>query len=140
MDLEKDLEKLNALIYYQITPKISLGNWNFRPYWSKNDLSRSWTLVEEPLTKIDWNYLSLNNNLEEPPPKIDWKYLSLNNNFVPWKDYEADPPKSLEILLGLITKRCSIYKEELMQKVFHPSRIEKYLDEGIEMEELDNYI
>jgi hypothetical protein len=27
-----------------------------------------------------------------------------------------------------------------MQKVFHPSKILKYLDEGIEIEDLDNYI
>ena len=36
--------------------------------------------------------------------------------------------------------RCSIYKEELMIKVFHPSRIEKYLDMGISMEDIDDYL
>jgi len=37
-------------------------------------------------------------------------------------------------------KRCSIYKEELIQVALHPSRIEKYLDQGINLADLDNYI
>jgi hypothetical protein len=128
-----DLKKLNALIYYQIQIKpkineeISLKDvFNPKPYWSKNGLSRSWTLVSQ----LQENYPKFE-ELEEPLMKIDWKYLSsLNNTFL----RKEDPP-----LLELITKRCSIYKEELMQKALNPSRIQKYLDEGI-AEELDNYI
>ena len=39
-----------------------------------------------------------------------------------------------------IKERCLIYKEELIQKAFHPSRIQKYLDMGISIDELDNYL
>jgi hypothetical protein len=39
-----------------------------------------------------------------------------------------------------LKQRCSVYKEELMQTAMHPSRIMKYLDQGIDFEELDNYI
>jgi hypothetical protein len=36
--------------------------------------------------------------------------------------------------------RCNIYKEELIQKAFHPSRIQNLLDMGISIDELDNCI
>jgi len=36
--------------------------------------------------------------------------------------------------------RCLIYKEELIQKAMHPSRIQKLLDMGISIEELDDCI
>jgi hypothetical protein len=45
-----------------------------------------------------------------------------------WFDYEA------------LKERCAIYKEELTQKAFHPSRIQKLLDMGISIDKLDNYI
>ena len=35
---------------------------------------------------------------------------------------------------------CSIYKEELIQKALHPSRIQKYLIMGYEIDELDNIL
>jgi hypothetical protein len=39
-----------------------------------------------------------------------------------------------------LKERCDIYKEELIQKAFHPSRIQKYLDMGISIDELDDCI
>jgi len=39
-----------------------------------------------------------------------------------------------------LKQRCLIYSEELIQKAMHPSRIQKYLDMGISIDELDNYI
>jgi len=33
-----------------------------------------------------------------------------------------------------------IYFEELMKKAFRPSRIQHYLDMGISIDELDNYL
>jgi len=39
-----------------------------------------------------------------------------------------------------LKKRCSVYKEELIQIALHPKRIQKYLEQGIDFEELDNYI
>jgi len=39
-----------------------------------------------------------------------------------------------------LKERCSIYKEELIQIALHPSRIQKYLDIGISLEDLDNFI
>jgi hypothetical protein len=37
-------------------------------------------------------------------------------------------------------ERCAIYKEELIQVALHPSRIEKYLEQGIDLAELEDYI
>jgi hypothetical protein len=39
-----------------------------------------------------------------------------------------------------LKERCLIYKEELIQKSFHPSRIQKYLDMGISIDDLDDCI
>jgi hypothetical protein len=39
-----------------------------------------------------------------------------------------------------LKERCSIFKEELIKVALHPSRIEKYLKQGIELADLDNYI
>jgi hypothetical protein len=39
-----------------------------------------------------------------------------------------------------LKNRCNIFKEELIKKAFHPSRIQKYLDYGIDIFELDDYI
>jgi len=39
-----------------------------------------------------------------------------------------------------LKERCHIYKEELIQITMHPSRIQKYLDMGISIDELDNCI
>ena len=45
-----------------------------------------------------------------------------------------------ELDYNALEERCNIYKEELMQVALHPSRIEKYLEQGIAIEDLDNYI
>jgi hypothetical protein len=49
-------------------------------------------------------------------------------------------PSIFELDYKALMVRCSVYKEELLMKALHPSRIEKYLEMGVEMEELDNYI
>jgi hypothetical protein len=49
-------------------------------------------------------------------------------------------PSIFELDYNAIKERCSIYKWELLEMAFHPSRIEKYIEMGIEMGELSNYI
>jgi hypothetical protein len=65
--------------------------------------------------------------LEKNLDRINWNYLSLN-------------PSIFELDYKFLNDRCNIYKEELIQNALHPSRIDKYLKEGICLEELDNYI
>jgi len=65
--------------------------------------------------------------LEKNPDEIHWSWLSSN-------------PSIFEIDYEALKERCAIYKEELIQKAMHPSRIQKYLDMGISIDELDNCI
>jgi hypothetical protein len=85
-------------------------------------------LLEKNPDKIDWRSLSLNPNgihlLEANQDKINWEWLSENPSIFDL-DYEA------------LKERCLIYKEELIQKTMHPSRIQKLLDMGISIDELD---
>jgi hypothetical protein len=39
-----------------------------------------------------------------------------------------------------LKERCAVFKEELIKYALHPSKIHKYLENGIEMDDLDNYI
>jgi len=119
-------------------------------------------LLEENLDKINdngWRNLSENPNaipiLEKNPDKINWYCLSSNPNGIPLIEKYPDKINYLlnldcdnfsvnlpifEIDYDAIEKRCSIYKEELMEIALHPSRIEKYLNQGIPFKDLDNYI
>ena len=96
-------------------------------------------ILEENIDKIDWYGLSKNPNgiyiLEKYPEKIKLVCYT----FVDYKNFSINSP-IFEIDYDSIMKRCSIYKEELMAIALHPSRIEKYLALGINIEELDNYI
>jgi hypothetical protein len=67
------------------------------------------------------------NLLKDNQNKIYWVSLSYNPYIVEL-DYDA------------LKERCNIYKEELIQRAMHPSRIQKYLDMGIDLEDLDSYI
>jgi hypothetical protein len=49
-------------------------------------------------------------------------------------------PSIFELTYDGLKRRCNLYKEELMKVALHPSRIQKYLDIGITMEELENMI
>uniref|UniRef100_A0A6C0KPN2 Uncharacterized protein n=1 Tax=viral metagenome TaxID=1070528 RepID=A0A6C0KPN2_9ZZZZ len=69
-------------------------------------------------------FLFLEKNLD----KISWQLLSGNTHIFDYYNYEA------------LKERSLIYCEELMQKVFRPSIIQKYLDMGISIDELDDCI
>jgi len=45
-----------------------------------------------------------------------------------------------ELDYNALKERCGLYKEELIQVALHPSRIQKYLEQGIDFADLDNYI
>ena len=66
-------------------------------------------------------------DLEKNQDKIDWNNLSRN-------------PLIFELDYNALKKRCNIYKEELIQKAIHPNRILKYLEQGVDIENLENFI
>ena len=110
-------------------------------------------LLEKNQDKIHWVGLSLNPNaihlLEKNQDKIDWDLLSRNPNAmhlleinpdkIHWYNLSANP-SIFELDYETMKERCLIYSEELIQKTMHPSRIQKYLDVGISIDELDNCI
>lgn len=119
-------------------------------------------IIAENLDKLEdlgWNNLSNNPNaisiLEKNIEKIYWYGLSTNLNgfkilekypekiacylFVDYENFSVNLP-IFEIDYEAIQKKCSIYKEELMEVALHPSRIKKYLEEGMQVKDLDKYI
>ena len=125
-------------------------------YWNWNWLSgnpNAIQLLKKNPDKIDWTCLSGNPNainlLQQTPDKINWRWLSGNPNAIHLLEKNLDKiiwerlsenPSIFEIDYNLLRERCSIYKEELIQVAMHPSRIEKYLEQGISIEELYDYI
>ena len=76
-------------------------------------------MIEKNLNKIDWRLLSENPQalhlLEENQDKISWWGLSKNVSI-----FEIDYQK--------LKTRVEVFKEELMQKCFHPDRLVHYLE------------
>jgi len=76
-------------------------------------------ILEQNLDKVCWKTMSSNpaaiHLLKESPQKIDWFLLSSN-------------PAIFEIDYQFLADRISIFKEELIQQVFHPRKLRYYLD------------
>lgn len=143
--IEKNLDKL-SIYSWQILAK----NLNAIPLLEQNI---------DKLEDLGWRYLSENPNaiplLQKNIDKISWFGLSSNINgiqileqypdkitcysFIDYENFSINSP-IFDIDYCAIQKRCNIYKEELIQKAMHPSRIKKYLDMGISIEELDYYL
>ena len=106
--------------------------------------------------KIDWYSLLVNTNaidlLEnniDKWSKDECHILSGNPNAIPLLEKHQDKiywswfsknPSIFELDYDALKERCYIYKEELVKKVFHPSKLEKLLDMGISIDELDDCI
>ena len=79
-------------------------------------------------TDISWMGLSQNKNaihiLKQNQDKIDWMQLSLNPSIFayPYQRYAME--------------RTEILREELMMKTLHPKRIQYWLDNGLDIEDL----
>jgi hypothetical protein len=73
-------------------------------------------------------YLSMNPNamqlLEKNPDRIYWDWLSLNPSIF-----------KKEINYKYLTERMNVIREELMMKCMHPSRLERFLEMGGEIDD-----
>lgn len=130
--IEKNLDKLNY---------IGLNSLYQRTYvcWERlSENPAAISFLKKNIDKIRWEHLIKNPNAiqiyEDYPEKMRG-HLS----YIDFQNISVDSP-IFEIDYDAISKRCHIYKEELMQVALHPSRIEQYLAQGISVEELDNYI
>ena len=79
--------------------------------------------------KINWRQLCRNPNpeaiemLKAHPENIEWNMISCNPNIFVY-DYEK------------IAKRIWLFNEELIAKALHPKRIAKWLDHGMDYDDL----
>jgi len=77
-------------------------------------------LLERNIDKINWRFLASNPSavdlLRRHPEKIDWYMLTYNPSLFTY-DYDA------------MKKATSLFHEELIQKVLHPRRLMKYLEQ-----------
>jgi len=85
-------------------------------------------IINKNLDKINWNLLTINPSvielLENNQDKVtDWFYLSKNPNIFTY-NYE------------LLKKRISCFKEELIAVSCHPTRINKWLNSGLTINEI----
>ena len=77
------------------------------------------SILEENINKIYWDVLSLNENairiLEKNLDKIDWSNLCCNEGVN-------------ELNYQWLKDRMDIIREDLMKSVYHPRRLEYYLE------------
>jgi hypothetical protein len=55
--------------------------------------------------------------------KINWIWLSMNNNI-------------FELNYDYLKQRMDIFREELIMKAWHPTRVMKWIEDGLDMEDL----
>ena len=98
-------------------------------------------LLEQNQDKIDWEGLSMNPKaihlLEQNPDKISWGHLSGNPNGKHLLEKNQDKINCMEIASNpfifeidyqALQQRIEPFKEELIQKCFHPDRLIRYLN------------
>ena len=97
--------------------------------------------MEQNQDKIDWRRLSRNPKaihlLEKNLDRIHWEYLSDNPNAthiieqnldkINWCDLIKNP-SIFEIDYQALQQRIEVFKEELIQKCYHPDRLVYYLE------------
>jgi hypothetical protein len=106
-------------------------------------------LLEQNQDKINWLMLSKNPNavelLEQNPQKIDWYQLCTNPNAIHLLEQNQDKIDSYWISLNpsifvydyqAMRESHRDLKEELMQAAWHPSRVAKWLEAGMDIDEL----
>jgi benzoyl-CoA reductase/2-hydroxyglutaryl-CoA dehydratase subunit BcrC/BadD/HgdB len=88
-------------------------------------------ILKKNMDKVDWSNMSRNHAaihiLEKNQDKIDWNSLSYNSEIF---DYSYE----------YLEERCNVFKEELIQKAMNPKKLQRYIDEGYDMEEFLEFI
>ena len=87
-------------------------------------INRTIELLEKNQDKINWDLLSRNPNaisiLEKNPDKINWEELSANQG-------------TYEINYKFMKERMDIIREDLMKAVYHPKRLQYWLNLGYDI-------
>ena len=151
--LEKHLDKIDW-DYLSMNPNaipileknLDRVNWD---YLSRNPNAVS--ILEKNLDKINWDCLSENPNaihlIEQNPHKegIDWRWLStqpytmdlLKKNIgkIDWH-YLSENPAIFTYDYDAMCKANLDFKEELIQRAWHPSRVAGWLEAGMDLDDL----
>jgi len=98
-------------------------------------------LLEKNIDKINWFCLSLNikaiHILEKNVDKVNWFNLSRNSSAIQLLKVNLINsnlnPNVLKFNKRFFKKRMDIFREELMIKIKHPSRIKKWLEAGMDL-------
>jgi hypothetical protein len=123
--LEQNLDKINWVLLSRNPAAIPILEKHLdKVYWFNLALNvAAISIIEQNLDKISWAWLSANpaaiHLLEKHRDRIDWYQLSKNPAIFVY-DYEE------------MKKRCSYYKEELIEVVFHPKNYSKFASWGYE--------
>ena len=83
-------------------------------------ISRFWEVISKNPSIID---------LVEKYPEKPWDYYNLSTN--PMEKYEFP----LCVMKRRAKERIEIIKEELIAKAWHPSRVERWLEAGMDIED-----
>ena len=119
----------NKIIWFWLS-----SNPNAIALLEKNQDKINWTnlslnpnamhLLEKNQDKINWGLLSKNPNaihlLEKNLDKIGWNYLCMNEGYY-------------ELNYKFLKERMDIIREDLMKVVYHPKRLEYYLNLGYDI-------
>ena len=102
-------------------------------------------LLEKNLDKIDWNILCFNPNaihlLEKNLDKINWNWLSQNPSAIHllkrypeninYIRFSSNPSLFKKVVnYEFLKERMDLIREELMMKCMHPSRLERWIEMG----------
>ena len=114
-------------------------------------------ILDNPDKKWDYSALSKNPNITwdivkaNPDQPWDYLYLSLNSN-ITWEIVKANPDKPWDyellssnkmnrftfplcVMKRRAKERSALIKEELVAKAWHPSRVEKWLEAGMDIDD-----
>jgi hypothetical protein len=124
-------------------------------YISKN--KKAMPILQDNLDKVEWiafssNPSAINIIIQIIKEQKDYNKKIKNHEEINTKDYKyfnyfnkidygglSRNPAIFELDKQGLKERCDIYREELIEKAMHPSRIQKLLDMGIDVDDLDLY-
>jgi hypothetical protein len=91
--------------------------------------------LEKNPEKIDWFWLSGNRNaihlLEKNLERIDWRNLAKNQGNIGGFKFSSNPSIFKKVVnYEYLYQRMNIVREEMMMRCMHPSRLERFIEMG----------
>ena len=123
--MEKNIENIDFESLSQNPSAVCILDKNIEKiYWCRLSMNPSAiSILEKHMDKIEWCLLSMNpcamHLLKKNIEKINWSVLSINPSIFNKKmNYKC------------LYQKMNVIREELMMKCMHPSRLERFLEMG----------